>query len=165
MSEEIENTNVVTDPNESVEEQPQTESNENQSEENNAPQFVKIGTEIHQTTRYLNDSERVEMSRQAATIQQQISDKEAVRAALFQQYVRDIAEKDAELSTLRASVVEKSRIAVTGQFVESQLCDVYECFAQSEIVLVASGADPNVASNIIARREIVVSENTETPEE
>ena len=105
------------------------------------------------------------MSRQAATIQQQISDKEAVRAALFQQYVRDIAEKDAELSTLRASVVEKSRIAVTGQFVESQLCDVYECSAQSEIVLVASGADPNVASNIIARREIVTSENTETPEE
>ena len=165
MSEEIENTNVVTDPNESVEEQPQTETNENQSEENNAPQFVKIGTEIHQTTRSLNESERVEMSRQAATIQQQISDKEAVRASLFQQYVRDIAEKDAELNGLRASVVEKSRIAVTGQFVESQLCDVYECSAQSEIVLVASGADPNVASNIIARREIVVSENTETPEE
>ena len=164
MSEEIENTNVVTDPNESVETEPQA--NENQTPEENAvPQFVKIGTEIHQTTRYLNDSERVEMSRQAATIQQQISDKEAVRAELFQQYVRDIAEKDAELSTLRASVVEKSRIAVTGQFVESQLCDVYECFAQSEIVLVASGADPNVASNIIARREIVVSENTETPEE
>ena len=164
MSEEIENTNVVTDSNESVETEPQA--NENQTPEENAvPQFVKIGTEIHQTARYLNDSERVEMSRQAATIQQQISDKEAVRAALFQQYVRDIAEKDAELSTLRASVVEKSRIAVTGQFVESQLCDVYECSAQSEIVLVASGADPNVASNIIARREIVVSENTETPEE
>ncbi len=60
---------------------------------------------------------------------------------------------------MRASVVEKSRIAVTGQYVESQLCDVFECRAQSEIVLVPSGADPTVASNIIARREIVEIES------
>lgn len=128
------------------------------AEENNTPTYTKIGTEIRVVTHYLSDAEKDEYAKQAANLQRQMDDKEGIRANIFAQYVADIAAKDAEIAQLKQNVIEKSKCACTGIFEERVNCELYECRATSEIVVVPTGSDPNVAANVIARMPITTNE-------